>query len=152
MKLLKYPILRANWRLRPWSTQSHPPTSHRQSQEQDLLHFYWAQGRADCLTCTIRRRTSWFFRGHRPLSPIEVKKILFPAPEADNHRQSTDNRGQGHYHPATGEPEFASCSVLLIPITKFLFKCHWVVMPLSPVLKNQLVRLRIVQVKQSARP
>ncbi|KGO42997.1 Mediator complex, subunit Med13 [Penicillium expansum] len=34
-----------------------------------------------------------------PLSPVEVKKILFPGPEADNHQNSTDNRGQGHYHP-----------------------------------------------------
>ncbi|KAJ5845672.1 hypothetical protein N7534_009341 [Penicillium rubens] len=38
-----------------------------------------------------------------PLSPIEVKKILFPGPEADNHRQPTDNRGQGHYHPVAFE-------------------------------------------------
>lgn len=38
-----------------------------------------------------------------PLSPVEVKKILFPGPEADDHQQSTDNRGQGHYHPVEFE-------------------------------------------------
>lgn len=38
-----------------------------------------------------------------PLSPVEVKKILFPGPEADDHQQSTDNRGQGHYHPVAFE-------------------------------------------------
>ncbi|KAF7519907.1 hypothetical protein PCG10_009675 [Penicillium crustosum] len=38
-----------------------------------------------------------------PLSPVEVKKILFPGPEEDDHQQSTDNRGQGHYHPVEFE-------------------------------------------------
>ncbi|KAJ5499104.1 Mediator complex subunit Med13 [Penicillium expansum] len=30
-----------------------------------------------------------------PLSPVEVKKILFPGPEADNHQNYTDNGGKG---------------------------------------------------------
>ncbi|CAI7657940.1 unnamed protein product [Penicillium glandicola] len=38
-----------------------------------------------------------------PLSPVEVKKILFPGPEAEDHQQPTDNRGQGHYHPVAFE-------------------------------------------------
>ncbi|KAJ5435019.1 Mediator complex subunit Med13 [Penicillium cf. griseofulvum] len=38
-----------------------------------------------------------------PLSPVEVKKILFPGPEGEDHQQSTDNRGQGHYHPVAFE-------------------------------------------------
>ncbi|KAG0161138.1 hypothetical protein PDIDSM_8671 [Penicillium digitatum] len=38
-----------------------------------------------------------------PLSPVEVKRILFPGPEAGDHQQSTDNRGQGHYHPVVFE-------------------------------------------------
>ncbi|KAI2726158.1 hypothetical protein CBS147332_3045 [Penicillium roqueforti] len=38
-----------------------------------------------------------------PLSPVEVKKILFPGPEADDRRQPTGHRGQGHYHPVAFE-------------------------------------------------
>jgi mediator of RNA polymerase II transcription subunit 13 len=34
-----------------------------------------------------------------PLSPVEVKKILFPKPEAEASEISANNRGQGHYHP-----------------------------------------------------
>ncbi|KAJ5383871.1 Mediator complex subunit Med13 [Penicillium concentricum] len=38
-----------------------------------------------------------------PLSPVEVKKILFQGHEGEDHQQSTDNRGQGHYHPVAFE-------------------------------------------------
>ncbi|KAJ6049472.1 uncharacterized protein N7446_007198 [Penicillium canescens] len=38
-----------------------------------------------------------------PLSPIEVKKILFPEPETNDGRGSTDIHGQGHYHPVAFE-------------------------------------------------
>ena len=38
-----------------------------------------------------------------PLSPVEVKKILFPVPQPADHDQSSDYRGQGHYHPVAFE-------------------------------------------------
>ncbi|KAJ5776494.1 uncharacterized protein N7511_001505 [Penicillium nucicola] len=38
-----------------------------------------------------------------PLSPIEVKKILFPENEINDDRGSTDIHGQGHYHPVAFE-------------------------------------------------
>ncbi|KAJ5773286.1 Mediator complex subunit Med13 [Penicillium paradoxum] len=38
-----------------------------------------------------------------PLSPVEVKKILFPGPEAEDHQQTTENRGPGHYNPVAFE-------------------------------------------------
>lgn len=38
-----------------------------------------------------------------PLSPIEVKKILFPGTQVAGHTQPTDHRGQGHYLPVTFE-------------------------------------------------
>jgi mediator of RNA polymerase II transcription subunit 13 len=38
-----------------------------------------------------------------PLSPIEVRKILFPEPKTKDDSSSTDIRGQGHYHPVAFE-------------------------------------------------
>ncbi|KAJ5387661.1 hypothetical protein N7509_010202 [Penicillium cosmopolitanum] len=39
-----------------------------------------------------------------PLSPIEIKKILFPGSEAEDPNQSSDSRfQQGHYHPIAFE-------------------------------------------------
>ncbi|KAJ5316751.1 hypothetical protein PENANT_c016G08820 [Penicillium antarcticum] len=38
-----------------------------------------------------------------PLSPIEIKKILFPEHETNDDRISTDIHGQGHYHPVAFE-------------------------------------------------
>ncbi|KAJ5550195.1 Mediator complex subunit Med13 [Penicillium sp. DV-2018c] len=36
-----------------------------------------------------------------PLSPVEVKRILFLEPEAEASGPSKNNRGQGHYNPVT---------------------------------------------------
>lgn len=38
-----------------------------------------------------------------PLSPVEVKRILFPGSEAENHQPLNDNQGMGHYHPVAFE-------------------------------------------------
>ncbi|KAJ5335977.1 uncharacterized protein N7506_003999 [Penicillium brevicompactum] len=38
-----------------------------------------------------------------PLSPVEVKKILFDGTQQAGHIQPTDRRGQGHYLPVTFE-------------------------------------------------
>lgn len=39
-----------------------------------------------------------------PLSPVEIKKILFPGFQAGDRRQSEEGHAQtGHYHPVTFE-------------------------------------------------
>jgi mediator of RNA polymerase II transcription subunit 13 len=38
-----------------------------------------------------------------PLSPVEVKKILFPAPQPADNNQSAHYPNQGHYHPVAFE-------------------------------------------------
>ncbi|KAJ5081590.1 hypothetical protein NUU61_009854 [Penicillium alfredii] len=38
-----------------------------------------------------------------PLSPVEIKKILFPEPGLDNREHPKDNRLHGHYHPVAFE-------------------------------------------------
>ncbi|KGO74718.1 Mediator complex, subunit Med13 [Penicillium italicum] len=59
-----------------------------------------------------------------PLSPVEVKKILFPGPEADDHQQSTDNRGQGHYHPVAFEKKLGDWDQKYGAAGKFWFSSN----------------------------
>lgn len=81
-----------------------------------------------------------------PLSPIEVKKILFPISLPADHNQSTDHQGQGHYLPVAFQKGLGDWDRKYGAAGKFWFSAN-----ASPDAVNQTSAIPIIGVPHGAR-